>query len=317
VTVVVRPATTGDEDLTAIVRIINASSPEDSTSVEDLRWSDRAYPGIARFLAVRDGQPVGAATVGRIFVLPPEYEALWTTIDVLPDARGIGIGGALLASTARVAEAAGKTHLHVPTVADRPDAIAFLERRGFVEHERMRSVRLDLAGMAGPSFDPPDGIELTDLAARPDLVPGVHAVAAEAFLDIPGGDGPMATGDLAEFRARDVDRPGFPPDAFVVAIERDGGRVVGYAALQLKPGNPTIAWHDMTAVVRAWRRRGLASALKRRTIAWAIDHGLVALETGNDEDNLGMQAVNARLGYRPQPDLLTMRGPLDRAMMTR
>jgi mycothiol synthase len=316
-TVVVRTASTDDADLAAIERIINVVSPDESTSVEDMRWSDRAYPGTVRFLADLDGCAVGAATVGRIFVYPAEYEAFWASVDVLPAVRRMGIGGSLLTATARVAEAAGKTHLHVPAVADRPDAIAFLERRGFVEHERMRSVRLDLAGMTRPSVDPPDSIELTDLAARPDLVPGVHAVATEAFLDIPGGDGPMATGDLAEFRARDVDRPGFPPDAFVVAIERQSGRVVGYAALQLKPGNPTIAWHDMTAVVRAWRRRGLATALKRQTIAWAIDHGLVALETGNDEANLGMQAVNVRLGYRPLPDLLTMRGPLDRAMMTR
>jgi GNAT superfamily N-acetyltransferase len=127
----------------------------------------------------------------------------------------------------------------------------------------------------------------------------------------------MAVGDLAEFRARDVDRAGIPHDGFIVAVERDSGRVVGYAALILKPGDPTAAFHDMTAVARSWRRRGLAIALKRRTIGWAIDHGLTALETGNDEANIGMQAVNARLGYRPLPDVLIMRGPLDPAMMTR
>jgi GNAT superfamily N-acetyltransferase len=317
VTVVVRRATAGDEDLAAIAHIINIASPQDGTSVEDLRWTDRVYPGGARFLAELDGRFVGAATVGRIFVHPPEYEALWATVDVLPEARRTGIGGALLAATARIAAAAGKTHLHVPTAGDRPDAIAFLEHRGFVEHERMHAVRLDLDGLIAPPIDPPDGIELTDLATRPDLVGGVHAVAAEAFVDIPGGDEPMAVGDLAEFRARDVDRAGIPHDGFIVAVERDGGRVVGYAALILKPGDPTVAFHDMTAVARSWRRRGLAIALKRRTIGWAIGHGLTALETGSDEANIGMQAVNARLGYRPLPDLLTMRGPLDRAMMTR
>ena len=66
----------------------------------------------------------------------------------------------------------------------------------------------------------------------------------------------------------------------------------------------------MTAVRRAWRGRGVASALKRATIGWAIERGLTSLDTGNDEDNLAMRAVNARLGYRPLPDELTMRGPL-------
>ena len=73
----------------------------------------------------------------------------------------------------------------------------------------------------------------------------------------------------------------------------------------------------MTAVVRAWRGRGLATALKRATIGWAIDHGLDVLQTGNDIDNAPMRAVNARLGYRPTPDLLTMRGPLFDGIMDR
>ena len=314
-TVAVRPAMASDDDLAAIVRIVNAASPEDGTSVADLRWADATYPGIVRFIADLEGHPVGAATVGRIYMYPPEFDAFWATIDVLLGARRQGIGGSLLAAAAASAAAAGKTHLHIPTTADRPDAVAFLERRGFLEYERTRAVRLELAGRARPADNPPDGIELTDLAARPDLVAGVHAVALETFPDIPGGDRPMAAGELAEFRARDVDRPGIPPDAFGVAVERTGG-VVGYAALMLKPGDPSVGLHDMTAVARAWRRRGLAGALKRRTIGWAIDHGLTALETGNDEGNHAMQGVNARLGYRPLPDLLTMRGPLDRAMMT-
>lgn len=75
-----------------------------------------------------------------------------------------------------------------------------------------------------------------------------------------------------------------------------------------RPGTTTVAWHDMTAVVRHWRGRGLAGALKRATIVWALDHGLEALETGNDDANAPMRAVNARLGYKPLPDEITMRG---------
>jgi len=45
-------------------------------------------------------------------------------------------------------------------------------------------------------------------------------------------------------------------------------------------------------------------------IRWAISDGIEILEAGNDTDNLAMRAVNARAGYRPLPDNLTMRGPL-------
>ena len=92
-------------------------------------------------------------------------------------------------------------------------------------------------------------------------------------------------------------------------MDASTGEVIGYASLMFVPGSTTVAWHDMTAVRRAYRGHGVARALKDATIAWAIEHGLEALETGNDEDNAPMRAVNARLGYRPLPDELAMRGP--------
>jgi len=306
----IREADRGDPDLEAVVAIVNATTPDEPNSVDNLRWENATYPGAARFIAERDGVPVGAATVGRIYMFPIDFDGLWATLNVLPDARRLGIGSRLLEGVSSRARAAGKTALHVPASEARPDSIAFLARRGFVEYERSKIVRLDLADLAPPPIDPPPGVALTTLADQPDLVVGVHAVAVEAFADIPGGGEPIATGDLDEFIAREVGRPSIPSDAFMVAVETDGGRVIGYASLIMIPGQARAAWHDMTAVVRAWRGRGLAGALKRATIGWAIANGLDTLETGNDVDNAAMRAVNARLGYRPVADRLVLRGPL-------
>lgn len=317
-TVALRLATSVDGDLGAIAAIVNAVSPDDPTSIEELRWADETYPGGARFLAESGGRSVGVATVGRIYMHPPEFEAFWATIGVLPEARRKGIGSALLAAVSEQARIAGKSALHLPATEARPEGIEFLGRRGFTEYERMKAVELSLAGLAPPPVNPPAGVLLASLAERPDLVAGVHAVACEAFADIPGGDEPTAPGDLAEFRARDVDRPSIPQDGFIVAMEASSGQVIGYASLILVPGETRrLAWHDMTAVLRAWRGRGLAGSLKRATIRWAIQNGLEVLQTGNDTDNAAMRAVNARLGYQPLPDLLTMRGPLLDAMMDR
>lgn len=310
----IRLASTAD-DLAALVAITVATTPEESTTLDELRWADTTYPGVVRYLAELEGRYVGAATVGRIYVQAPDYPDLWATLAVLPDARMQGIGSALLHAIARSAADAGKDGLHVRCRDDRPASIAFLVHRGFRELERQKTVRLELAGRIPPSFAAPDGLVLTSLAVRPDLVGEVHAVALETFADIPGGDEPMAVGDLAEFRARDVDRPGIPPDAFMLAVEVATDRVAGYASLHRVPGQPDVAWHDMTAVRRAWRGRGLATTLKLATIGWAIEHGLTALETGNDEANVPMRAVNARLGYEPLPDAIILRGPLDGAMM--
>lgn len=304
----IRIAGTADEELATIARIVNAVTPDDPASIDEMRWADATYPGTVRFLAEIDERPIGVATVGRIYMHPPEFDALWATISVLADERRRGVGTLLLGAVSTQARAAGKGWLHVPAGDARPEGIEFLVHRGFTEYERAKAVRLDLADRSAPAVDLPAGARLTTLAAEPELVEGVHAVAVEAFPDIPGGKEPDAVGDLAEFRARDVDRASIPADAYFVAVDETTGRVIGYASLMLLPGSRSVAWHDMTAVVRDWRGRGVAGALKRATIGWAIDHGLEALETGNDVDNLPMRAVNARLGFQPLPDLVMMRG---------
>lgn len=301
-----------DGDLHELIHVINAVTPEDPTSLDEIRWADATYPGGARFVAVLDGRVVGAATVGRVYVFPESHPYHWASIVVEPGARRQGIGSRLLDAVSRHAEGAGKIGLEMRATTDRPEGIAFLEHRGFRELERARMVRLSLADRERPDVTMPDGVRLTTLADEPDRVTGVHAVAVDAFPDIPGGDTPMAVGDLAEFRARDVDRAGIPADGFFVAVDETTEAVVGYASLMFLPGSTTRAWHDMTAVRRSARGRGIALALKQATIAWAIDHGLTALETGNDDGNAPMRAVNARLGYQPMPDELGMRGPLYR-----
>jgi GNAT superfamily N-acetyltransferase len=252
----IREAGRDEADLATIVGIVNEVTPDDPTSIDDLRWSDAAYPGTMRYLAEHDGRPVGAATIGRVYVHGPEFDGLWATIAVLAAARRQGIGTTLLGRVSERAVAIGKGWLYTSVSEARPEALAFLVHRGFSEHERAKMARLDLVGLAPPPIDAPAGIRLTTLAEHPELVDAVHAVAVEAFPDIPGGDEPTEAGDLAEFRARDVDRPGIPADAFMIAIDAASERVIGYASLMLVPGSHSLAWHDMTAVLRAWRGRG-------------------------------------------------------------
>jgi GNAT superfamily N-acetyltransferase len=310
VTWTIRRIESDDVGLAALATVVNEVTPDDATSVEYMRWSDATYPGTGRFLAELDGRVVGAATVGRIYMRPPEFDGLWTSIDVLPAVRRRGIGSALYEAISAHALPTGKHGLHIPIREDRPDTISFFERRGFAEYERSRLLTLDLRDRVPSPVSAPGGVAITTLAARPELVEGIFAVAEQTFGDIPGGAEPIATGTLEEFRARDVDRPGIPAEGFAIAIDELTGRVIGYASLIFQEGSSARAYHDMTAVVREWRGRGIARSLKRATIAWAIGAGLESLETGNDVDNAPMRALNVRLGYQPLPDLIEFRGPL-------
>jgi GNAT superfamily N-acetyltransferase len=309
VTFSVRPATSDDAELTRFAEIVNEVTPEDPTELEELRWQDANYRG-ERFVAEVGGEMVGVASVGQIISYRPEFERWWVTVRVRESYRRQGIGSALLVVGSRAARAVGKTGLQTSLSERHADGHAFLQHRGFVEFDRYRMVDLDLGRLPKPAIDHPAGVEITTLAARPDLVAGVHAVAELAFPDIPHADEPMQAGSLDEFRKRDVERPGMPSEAFYVALDTATGEVVGYASLMRIPGRPDAAWHDMTAVAPAHRGRGIATALKRATIAWAMDAGMRVLETGNDVENAPMRAVNAALGYRPIPDEIGLRGPL-------
>jgi GNAT superfamily N-acetyltransferase len=304
----IREAVT-DEDLGQMVTIIGRVTPGEPMSIEEARWQDSQYPGGKRFVAWLDGEPVGCGGAGRVYMYPEDFPALWGNLAVLREHRGRGVGTALLRALSGVARAAGKPDLYGRTTSDRPESIRFLEHHGFREVERMMAVRLELGGLAVPAIDPPAGITISSLADRPELADRLHAVALEAFADIPG-EAPMDAGTEAEFRARDVDRSTVPPWGFAIAVEDATGEVVGYANLLLVAGNPGLAWNGMTAMRRAWRGRGIASALKRATIAWGIGNGLDAIETANDIDNAPMRAVNRRLGYVPIPDEIYVQGPI-------
>jgi GNAT superfamily N-acetyltransferase len=86
--------------------------------------------------------------------------------------------------------------------------------------------------------------------------------------------------------------------------------VVGYGQLSWRDRAAGIAEHQMLAVGRSWRGRGIAQALKTAQSAWALDNGLCELRTGIEERNAAARAVNAHFPYTPLPDGLLYRGPV-------
>ena len=126
----------------------------------------------------------------------------------------------------------------------------------------------------------------------------MHEVAEEAVPDIPA-DEPYSAGSFERWRQVELEGPMTPPEATFMAI--GGDEVVGYAMLWIHHARRGVASHGLTAVKRAWRGRGVAGALKAAEIRWAKDAGLTELETENEARNVGMLAINRRLGYEPLP----------------
>jgi GNAT superfamily N-acetyltransferase len=75
---------------------------------------------------------------------------------------------------------------------------------------------------------------------------------------------------------------------------------VGLSAIGIYPAD-NHAYNAFTGVLREYRGRGLAQALKLQTILLAKREGVRYVRTNNDSKNAPMLAVNRKLGYMPEP----------------
>jgi len=292
------PAETND-DLRAMIFVRKHVTPEARPTVENLRHNLETTGNLRYLVARLDGEPVACA-----FVEPSPGDFAPADIAVIPAARRRGIGTCLLVDVSARARALGKNALQFEVRESDPESRSFLERRGYEQVGAEKAVSLDLEGIRALAVEPPPGVRIVSRAEEPDLLEGMYEVCVEAEADIPGHEG---TRTFEEWRAHEIDKPSRRPELSFAAVA--GDEVVGYAGLQVFGDE---AHHGLTAVKRAWRRRGVATALKRAAIAVAKDAGIRALVTESEERNLPMQRLNEKLGFRPAPEwsTLVMRGPL-------
>ena len=291
--------------LQQVADVTYAAQPEWERSIAFLLASFGVDPGLERRLALLDGEPVGYASCGLIWMLAPDTPYAWAEVAVVEAARGRGIGSALLAwARARAAEI-GKGGIQIPCSSARPEGIAFLERRGFEEYDRMAGVELPLAGLARPDVGLPDGVRLSTIAAEPGLLESLYAACCEIYADLPDPE-PVVIGTFEEWRKRDIEAGGQPLDGVLLAVA--GDEVVGVSRLVVHERGRAVG-HMITGVRRDWRGRGVALALKRAAIGWAIDRGAERMVAENAIENAAMRGINAALGYQPGPDFVELRGP--------
>lgn len=288
--------------LEAYAAVHSAVVPREPVTAAEVARSRLRKPGDVRLLARLDWHVAGCAGA-----IPSDLpDRTYAAVAVLPEFRRRGIGAAFLARIAAVASGHGSSIVSGAIEEGDEPAAAFAARFGFVEAFReIEVVRpLEQDEEEGPA---PARIEIVPVGARPGLLEGAYAVACEALPDMPLPQ-PYLVPPLPQWADEDASGPGVLPEASLVAV--DGGRVVGFAGLLRRAADPRLAEHGLTAVARSHRGRGIATALKRRQIAWAARHGYRELVTWTQEGNGAMQAVNRTLGYLERPAWIRVEAPL-------
>jgi len=307
----IRPFQPTAQEYAALVAIHNASWPEEITTVETMRYRDTSWPAahfFQRLIAESDGRIVGVvrACTPHWSYRPGKYEL---NVMVHPAYRRKGIGIALYSA----ALALLRQQRHPPTLLTgmtseaQHGAVRFLLARGFTQQMRFPTSVLQVA-----DFDPAPfagafanlathGVAISTLAALQQRDPAWQAKVWEldctCTLDEPLPD-TFTPPTLEHYVASEFGRPDFLPEAWWIA--HVGDLYVGLSTLSKDLANPQQLQVGFTAVRRAYRRQGIATALKVQAITFAQTHGVERLVTGNEENN-PMYQINLQLGFQPRP----------------
>lgn len=142
------------------------------------------------------------------------------------------------------------------------------------------------------------GIAITTLAAEradgADALRRAYELRRDLQMDVPALD-PVVPPSFEEFVAGEIESPTALSEAFFLA--REGDRYVGLSFLLKRPAQPDVLTQTLTGVVPDRRGRGIALALKLRTVRYARAHGYREIRTGNDSRNAPILRINDALGF--------------------
>jgi mycothiol synthase len=236
-------------------------------------------------------------------------------LTVRPEAERRGIGTAFYEyARGRLAEREPKPGVIASgTREDKPQAIRFLEKRGFEQVMRWPASQLDITAFEPAKFEAVaervrrEGIEIYSVAelasADPDWQNNLYELDWACALDEPQPD-PLTKQPLEHYVNHVLHHPNHLAQAFFVAL--DDGQYVGLSELFRNPNHETWLHCGFTGVLLSHRRRGIATALKLRTIDFARNYGAKMIKTNNEENN-PMYTLNLTLGFKPAPASLAFK----------
>lgn len=304
----IRPAAPEDQQATLDIHNRLHFDAPPVTLEEYRRWIvARPHDALLeRWVAEVDGEVVGALELEDIWEVEPRGE--WEIFLEVHEAwRGRGIGSRLHDFLMERAAALGARELYCKVREDMPESLAFAEKRGFRLSGRVqRQSRLAVKDACLDGFEGVEdrlGLEGIRVATLAEIgmddkafMRALHAMSEGTMLDIPHSQG-FQPRPFEHWVQNTLLFPGNSPETTWVALH--GELPVGLARLRRR--GEDSAGNAYTCVDRTYRGRGIARALKLRTVRWAQENGIRYIYTGNDLENRRMLDINVRLGYQPLP----------------
>lgn len=309
----IRPLTPDDfVALAALFNLVNFT-PVPMTVETLTHLHNRKAPDMLtkRLVAETNGEITGYAILHHEASMPAEE--FFVSVLTHPAHRCRGIGNTLYNIVMTAIRSNGGTRIKVEVPEWEPAGLRFAEQRGLGISRLHFYSKLNVATFDETPFAgiveglEAQGVRFFTMADVPDTEATqrqLYEVYRATSTDIPGENGYRP---FEDFRDSVLGAAWYQRDAQLVAA--DGDTWVGICTLRHTPATASV-YLQMTGVIRAYRGRKIATALKLLGVRWAKARGVDSISTANDSLNSPILAINQKMGFRPEPGRYQMVGTI-------
>ncbi len=297
-------------DYRRLAEIFDAIFPERARSIEEWRFYDENLDKSKYYFkryACQDSETGEILGFGEMWNPPWMFHPKKFSLDgwVDPKKQGRGVGSAIYDRLMQDLQSLEGITAWLWIRENMAGPIAFAEKRGFREKMRgwestINPLQFDARGFQEYSVRASKaGIEFStlerELREDPNCYAKLYELVQTTFRDVPFPDVPTDT-PYDQWLAFEMKNPNLLPQSYMIA--KDGDKYVGTSVVWRLQKEPRGLYQGLTGVLREYRGRGIAVALKLRVLDFARQNGYDNIRTFNASANEAMLGINVKLGFK-------------------